>query len=476
MPSTHISHHILGVHAHSGAVRSHAPDAGVLTRLSLDILGVAQQSSRNGQETVAPEFDPGKLRQAGWSILYAPGVTQQMKDALTPLANRRRYEAGDDLFKIFEGPEGYQPGDSAYGWLKRRGAPDGRVDPRSGVPYYILIVGSPEEIPFEFQYHLDIHYGVGRLWFDGDRAAESFYQYAESVIRYETGPVIPTTRKLSVFAPQIHNDDATGKVVSTIARPMISGAGGKPPFGQQQNFKVEPYLGDRATKAAMYEILSSPDPAALMFASSHGMAFLESDHERQNAAQGAIICQDWSGVGPPPSRQYFCADDLESGLKHDGKVHGTVHFLLACFSGGWPEFDTYRELNSKQVRIAKAPGMARLPQKLLSHRNGAALGVFAHIDEANVFSSPEDGDMQLEGYRSIMDRIMSGDTLGNSTGAFNQRWSGLSAEVASLLDTKPVDFKELRKKLVRRDDARNYVLFGDPAVSLRTDEMPVITG
>jgi hypothetical protein len=34
------------------------------------------------------------------------------------------------------------------------------------VPFYLLLVASPEEIPFEFQYLLDIYGDVGQLRFD----------------------------------------------------------------------------------------------------------------------------------------------------------------------------------------------------------------------------------------------------------------------------------------------------------------------
>ena len=87
-----------------------------------------------------------------------------------------------------------------------------------------------------------------------------------------------------------------------------------------------------------------------------------------------------------------------------------------CFARwpGWPKFDTYREFDTNPVKIAEAPAMARLPQALLSHPNGAALAVFAHVDEAHVYVGQE-GATQLDGFRSIMERVMAGKRFGHAS-------------------------------------------------------------
>jgi hypothetical protein len=80
-----------------------------------------------------------------------------------------------DRRKILE----YREGDSAREWLKRHSVSQGNGTP-ARVPFYLLLIGSPTKIPFEFQYPLNIEYAVGRLSFDG---AEPYARYALSVVQ-----------------------------------------------------------------------------------------------------------------------------------------------------------------------------------------------------------------------------------------------------------------------------------------------------
>ena len=63
-------------------------------------------------------------------------------------------------------------------------------------------------------------------------------------------------------------------------------------------------------------------------------------------------------------------------------LNGMVHFLCACYGGGYPEVDNFNRLEDSPKVIAAKPMISRLPQALLSHPNGGALAILAHVDRA----------------------------------------------------------------------------------------------
>ncbi len=77
-----------------------------------------------------------------------------------PLVEHRRAQAGD-LVKVLD----YKKGEQVRDWYRRHKIATANFEPEL-VPYYLMLVGPPTNIPFEFQYLLGIEYAVGRLAFD----------------------------------------------------------------------------------------------------------------------------------------------------------------------------------------------------------------------------------------------------------------------------------------------------------------------
>lgn len=418
------------------------------------------------------EVDPQDLAQTGWAILFGPGIDPKIKQALQPLLDLRKADVGGTLYKEFEGDDGYRNGDTALSWLKRKNVRLDIVDPLLGIPFYLLIVAPPESVPFEFQYTLDLYWAVGRLWFD---KVDEFRQYAESIVAYEKAAKLQTTRHLALFAPRHDFDRATQLFVKQVAEPMVNGTDVHQPVGKRQKYKLHACLADAAEKKTLNDLLIGKGPhgiPAMLFTGSHGMEFKAGD-ARQKECQGALVCQDWEGFGAIGSDVWFSAKDLPKSAK----LHGMIPFIFACHGGGCPRLDNYSRQNSEKRVMAETPILARLPQAMLAHPDGGALAVLAHVERAWAYSFRSDrGGPQIQGFRDVIARILRGERIGQATDAFNTRWAALSTELSERQNDsdEEADPSELASLWIARDDARNYIILGDPAVRLRADLMPEI--
>jgi hypothetical protein len=110
------------------------------------------------------EIDPRNLGEAGWGVIFPEDRQDELRAALVPLLALRK--AQTSVLKEGRYRElAYRRGESKARFLARHRVGPGPADPDL-LPYYLLVVGSPEEISFRFQYQLDVQYAVGRLSFD----------------------------------------------------------------------------------------------------------------------------------------------------------------------------------------------------------------------------------------------------------------------------------------------------------------------
>jgi hypothetical protein len=134
-------------------------------------------------------------------------------------------------------------------------------------------------------------------------------------------------------------------------------------------------------------------------------------------------------------------------------------------------------MNNQPRRLAPGPFLSALPSKLLTHPNGGALAVLAHVERAWAYSFLGDrGGSQAQGFRDVIGRLLRGERIGQATDVFNTRWAALSVQLAEAhLDLSrgaDISLKALGRMWVARDDARNFMILGDPAVRLRVEDLP----
>jgi len=413
-------------------------------------------------------LDPAKLDEAGWGVIFPCSADSvALREALAPLLDLRRAQAGkrrECFFREFAGDDGYRDGESKVAFLARHGAGPGPADPEK-VPYYLLLAGDPEAIPFSFQYQLDVQYAVGRLCFD---ELEDYRRYAESVVAAETGGTGRRPRAC-FFAPANQGDPVTGSTNAHLVQPVAAGV-----RRDQPGWNVETVLGEEATRGRLGGLLD--EAPAFLFAACHGLGFAAGDPEQRDL-QGALVCQDWPGPGPGAidREHYFAAEDVGA----QAHVHGLVAFCYACFGAGTPRWDDFtRKSQGPRRELSSGAFLGRLPQRLLSHPRGGALAVVGHVERAWGFSLAwPDAGPQITAFESTVRRLLDGKPVGWAMEVFNQRYaelaSDLAAEVEALGFGKKLDETVLADLWTASHDARNYTIIGDPAVRIACNTQEV---
>lgn len=420
------------------------------------------------------------LSEVGWGVIFPATRLDEdekqkafdaIKEALQPLLDHRRVETtkkNPEYYREFTKGVGYRPGETARRFLDRHGAGAGQVNP-TNMPYYLLIVGDPEEIPFEFQYELSSQFAVGRIHFD---EIEDYRSYAESVVQAETG-ADSRPRSAAFFAPMQPDNDSARIGFQMLIRPLL-----KRLEEEKPDWMLLRVLEENAYKVGLSRLLGGDETPAFLFVLSHCMIYSDSD-DRQLAETGAVVCQDWPGVRQPLTREfYFAADDLHN----DADMRGLVVFLFGSYTAGTPRMDDFwQSTYSERRAIAPRASLASLSRRLLAHPSGGALAVIGHVSKVWSYSygqlprrtksgeSEEEGT-DIETFVVTMKRLMEGFPVGAAIEPFKTRHAAIASELVARLgkaeEGKLFDSAELVELWTKEIDARNWIIVGDPAVHL----------
>jgi len=446
-----------------------------------ELLEKALQTARYG---IKPGHDACKLDDAGWGVIWAPDIGPDVKAALAPLLDFRRGQAGGRYgeYPSARHPVGFQPGMDGLDFMSGNHVLPGAADPAK-MPYYLLIVGDPKTIPFSFQHQLDVDRAVGRVHF---ATAHDYASYAASVV-VAGRPTSRRDRRAAFFSVQNADDESTRLSHELLMRELYGRLNGDATLTAEWAFDFVP--PETAKKPKLAEYLGGTSTPALLFTASHGVGFPKFDPAKQRARQGALLCGEWPGPiawkrqggGQIPEAYYFDADDLGT----DARVAGTIVVFFACYSAGTPDLNEFvhrRDLGqAESASVAAEPFVSGLAQRLLAHPGGGALAVVGHVDRAwdtaftEVMWEPAPGDQHKvsapDAFEDLLRSLLKGQPVGLALEAINMRYASLATILTNEFDqarkkNRPVDLARVAALWTANNDARNYVVIGDPAVTL----------
>ncbi|MEV7565996.1 hypothetical protein [Streptomyces tanashiensis] len=401
---------------------------------------------------------PEELASVGWALITAEDTAPAVLDALEPLRHLRQQQAGDLYREVT-----VKAGETVEEFRSRHRLAPGPVDPRS-MPYYLLLAGDPEQIPFSFQYQLGVSYAVGRVHFD---TAEEYGSYADSVITGEGGsasePALRAGPRVHLFGTRNPGDTPTALSASRLVAPLADDLTSLAP-----GVGLTHDIGESATKERLHGLLFDESAPEALFTATHGLG---RSAEGRRETQGALLCQDWPGPLTQPGRissdHYLAAADIPN----DRPVVPRVMFSFCCYGAGTPAVSEFPE-NADRHRSPEAdsPFVARLPQRLLGNSAGGALAFVSHVDRAWSCSFLWGGlTPQITAMTSTLLAVLDGNRIGHAMEYLSSRYAEVSTELTSKLDLIErvglrVEDRDLVGLWTANNDARNYIIIGDPAV------------
>jgi hypothetical protein len=341
----------IGIDAYTGTDAVSGTFAGNVKPWALTRPSYGEKTQRPGEIDEADWTNPA----LGWGVVLRepPGLTpKQLATAADAPAPIQALVAarGGKVIRYREGSEfsAWTLRDYAGGGdLLNAASPEG-MGPKQ-LPKYLLIYGTPKDVPWNVQLFLNPVRHVGRLDLEGDALAN----YVSALMGEWKDSAVSYTRPV-VWAVDHHSGDITTLMRDTVAKPLND---------VLDDGEIAPTFVDgstsSATGAALLDALAANKPAFVV-TSSHGMTGPLDDLGAMAADLGVLVDQDHQRVTPASIVERWDPD-------------GAIWFAQACCSAGANSpteyaglFEAGTALEQVLSGIAKVgPTTSPLPRALL---------------------------------------------------------------------------------------------------------------
>ena len=327
------------------------------------------------------------------------------------------------------------------------------------VPWYLLIIGSPEEIPWRFQYRLQLDAYVGRL----DLDAAGLERYVEALLKDWSGSTADRSKPL-VWSVDYGVPDISRLMRRTIGDRLAQAFLSDPDGDFDMTGGV--LSDEKATHAALADALAERHPA-FVATTSHGNTFPLDDSSAMGAQLGLLVDE---------ARMVM---NLETFTK-SCSLHGAIWYAHACCSAGCEATSSFAgaaTADSTLGRTLAALGKlgarsAPLPKHLLGGPTPARAFV-GHVEPTFDWTLRDNRNGQtttahvveaLYGRLHLAER----PPIGYAMEAYHRGIGGLWRDYVDARDEQDehvpgAEEKVKRMKLVA-SDREGIVLLGDPTV------------
>jgi hypothetical protein len=287
---------------------------------------------------------------------------------------------------------------------------------------------------------------------------------------------------VAIFSPHNDNDQATYLSANELAAPLAQNLGASPAIPYA--YKYDHLADGAATRGALLDLLTrKTQRPALLFTATHGLGYPK-DHPRQRTDQGALVTGEWQRPADGAADEEIPDSVYVSGrhILSTDQCDGLIMFAYACYSAGTPRQDDFSHWQNLQpIELAAQPMISYLPQRLLTQ---GALAFIGHVERAWDYSFLWTGvGRSIDTFQSTLAAILSGEPIGHAFEYFNDRYLDLAQAVTasnegSLLNKfikgDGINTDQLAEYWIAHNDARAYVIFGDPYVRLQPEQLVAV--